>query len=139
MVMEGSWVPGAERARSIDDVLALRPDLAGPLDELMAKLRTGPVDAELLESCEALVRQRIGVPVTRPVPDTASPDLDARTRAVLFLAEQFVIDPHGIDVDLRDAVLDHCSLAELATLVQALAMFDALARMEAVLTRPDEE
>lgn len=137
--MEGSWVPGARRATSIDDVLDLRPDLAEPLDDLLATLRAGPIERELLDSCEALVRRRIGVPVTGPVPDTSSRDLDARTRTVLFLTEQFVIDPHGIDVDLRDAVLDHCTLEELATLVQAIAVFDALARMEAVLTSPDDD
>jgi alkylhydroperoxidase family enzyme len=137
--MEGSWLPGARRATSIDDVLDLRPDLAEPLDDLLATLRAGPIERELLDSCEALVRRRIGVPVTGPVPDTSARDLDARTRNVLYLTEQFVLDPHGIDIDLRDAVLDHCSLEELATLVQAIAVFDALARMEAVLTSPDDE
>jgi alkylhydroperoxidase family enzyme len=137
--MDGSWVPGAERATSIDGVLDLRPDLADPLGELQDTLRAGPIEPELLDACEALVRRRIGVPVTTVVPDTAARNVDARTRAILFLAEQFVIDPHGIDEDLRDSVLDHCSLEELSTLVQALAIFDALARMEAVLTAPDDD
>jgi hypothetical protein len=120
-------------ARSLDDALALRPDLAGPLADLLATLRSGPIEAELLEGCDALIRHRIGVPVQGVVPDVGDASLDDRTRAVLVMAEQFVIDPHGIDAAMRDRVLDRCSLAELATLVQAFAVFDALARMEAVL------
>lgn len=109
-----------------------RPDLGAPLGELLAALRAGPVEPELLDACDALIRHRVGVPVDGEVPDAASPTLDARWRAVLTMAEQFVMDPHGIDPAMRDVVLDHCSLAELATLVQAFAMSDALARMEAV-------
>jgi alkylhydroperoxidase family enzyme len=118
---------------ALDAELARRPDLAGPLADLLASLRTGPVEEPLLAACEALIRHRIGVPVAGPVPDVGAPGLDARTCAVFTMAEQFVVDPHGIDDELRDAVLDHCSLAQLATLVQAFAVFDALARMEAVL------
>lgn len=119
---------------SMGKALALRPDLAEPLDDLRAALRHGPIAPELLDACEALIRRRVGVTVTTPVPDVGSKDLDMRTRLVLMLAEQFVLDPHGIDPELRDSLLDHCTLPELATLVQAFAVFDALARMEAVLT-----
>jgi alkylhydroperoxidase family enzyme len=118
---------------SLEQALARRPDLALPLEDLRTAIRTGPVDAELLDACEALIRRRVGVPVSGPVPDVGDPALDARRRAVLTLAEQFAVDPHGIDDELRDRVLDHCSLEELATLVTAFAVFDALARIEAVL------
>ena len=131
-----SWVPGVEGDHVVDDALALRPDLRGPLDDLRNTLRDGPIEPELLEACDALIRHRLGVAARGPVPDTGAAGLDDRQRTVLVLAEQFVIDPHGIDSAMRDAVLDHCSLAELATLVQAFAVFDALARMEAVLTPP---
>ncbi len=124
-------------ARSLDDALARRPDLRGPLDDLVATIRSGPVEADLLDGCDALIRHRIGVAPSGPVPDVGAASLDDRTRAVLVMAEQFVVDPHGIDVSMRDAVLDHCSLAELATLVQAFAVFDARARMEAVLVEQD--
>jgi alkylhydroperoxidase family enzyme len=122
---------------SLEEALARRPDLALPLEDLRAAIRTGPVEGELLDACEALVRQRVGVPVSGPVPDVGDPALDDRRRAVLTLAEQFALDPHGIDDELRDRVLDHCSLEELATLVTAFALFDALARMEAVLSEED--
>jgi len=124
---------------SLGGALARRPDLAEPLAELLATLRRGPVEVELLDACEALVRHRVGVPVLHPVPDPGDADLDARTRAVLVVAEQFVVDPHGIDAAMRDRLLDHCSLAELATLVQAVAVYDALARMEAVLDEPSAD
>ena len=120
-------------AESLDAALALRPDLRAPLDDLLRTLRDGPVEPALLDACDALIRHRVGVPVDGPVPDLGDAALDGRARAVLVMAEQFVVDPHGIDPAMRDAVLDHCSMAELATLVQAFAMFDALARMEAVL------
>jgi len=123
-------------AETLDAALALRPDLAEPLADLLATLRAGPVAPELLDSCDALIRQRIGVPVHGAVPDVGAGDVDDRTRAILVMAEQFVVDPHGIDAAMRDAVLDHCSLAELSTFVQAFAVFDALARMEAVLIQP---
>lgn len=125
-------------ARSLDDALALRPDLREPLDDLLRTIRSGPIEPELLDGCDALIRHRIGVAPKGPVPDVGDESLDDRTRAVLVMAEQFVVDPHGIDPAMRDAVLDHCSLAELATLVQAFAVFDALARMEAVLVEDQE-
>jgi hypothetical protein len=133
-------VSGAtRRPRALDAALARRPDLDGPLRDLLAALRAGPVEPELLDACHALIRHRLGVPVVGAVRDASDPTLDERWRAVLAITEQFVIDVHGIDDDLRDRVLDHCSLAELATLMQACAVFDALARMEAVLTVSGEE
>lgn len=126
-------------ARSLDDALARRPDLREPLDDLLRTIRSGPIEPDLLDGCDALIRHRIGVPPKGPVPDVGDASLDDRTLAVLVMAEQFVVDPHGIDPPMRDAVLDHCSLAELATLVQAFAMFDALARMEAVLVEASDE
>jgi len=126
-------------AKSLDAALALRPDLREPLDDLLRTLRDGPVESALLDACDALIRHRVGVPVDGPVPDVADSALDDRSGAVLVMAEQFVVDPHGIDPPMRDAVLDHCSMAELATLVQAFAMFDALARMEAVLIQRGPE
>ena len=128
-----------DRPRTLDEVLALRPDLEAPLRDLLTAVRSGPIEPELLDSCDALIRRRIGVPVAGAVPDPGDATWDDRTRAVLTIAEQFVMDPHGIDDDLRDRVLDHCSLAELATLMQACALFDALARMEAVLTVTGDE
>lgn len=124
------------RRRGIPAALSCRPDLAEPLADLLDALRRGPVEPELIDACEALVRHRVGVPVDRPVPDAGARDLDPRTRAVLVLAEQLVVDPHGIDTTMRDTVLDHCSLAELATIVQACAVFDALARVDAVMAEP---
>jgi hypothetical protein len=117
-----------------DDLLAGRPDLAEPLRDLCAALRAGPVETELLDACEAMIRRRLGVPVAVPPPDPGDATLDDRARSVLLVAEQFVVDPHGIDDRMRDDVLDHCSLEELATLMTAFAVFDALARMEAVLS-----
>ena len=134
-----------EEPTRVEDVLQQRPDLAEPLRDLRATLRAGPVEPALLDACEALIRHRLGVPVSGRVPDPGDAAVDARTRAVLVMAEQFVVDPHGIDDEMRDRVLDHCSLAELATLMPAFGVFDAMARMEAVLSknrpedRPEED
>ena len=84
-------------ATSLDAALALRPDLREPLDDLLRTLRDGPVEPALLDACDALIRHRVGVPVDGPVPDVADSALDDRSRAVLVMAEQFVVDPHGID------------------------------------------
>jgi alkylhydroperoxidase family enzyme len=117
-----------------DTRLDRRPDLAEALAAYRAAIRSGPLDEALLDQCEALVRGRIAheaAPRERPA--------DERARAVLELADQFVIDAHGIDDAMRDAVLDHLSSVELAALVQWLAVSDGLARLDAVLADPDED
>ena len=48
-------------------------------------------------------------------------------------AEQFVLDPHGVDDALRDAVIDHYELAGLVALCEALALFDGFCRFRTVL------
>ena len=111
-----------------DGLLARRPDLAAPLDAYRAALRAGPLDDALLDRCEALVRRRIDRVAATGDDGGGNP----RERAVLAFAQQFVVDAHGIDDGMRDAVLDHCSTAELAVLVQWLAVADGMARLTAV-------
>ena len=112
-----------------DELLTRRPDLAAPLDAYRVSLRATPLDDALLDRCAQLVQRRIA----RTSEPGASEGDDARTRAVLMFADQFVIDPHGIDDSMRDDVLDHLSPAELAVLVQWLAITDGLARFSTVL------
>jgi len=113
--------------------LRVRPDLAAPLDAYRAALRDGPLDDGLLDRCEALVRCRIDRSA-----EAGEDGGNPRERAVLAFADQFVVDPHGIDDGMRDAVLDHCSTAELAVLVQWLALADGMARFDAVLNAATE-
>jgi hypothetical protein len=49
------------------------------------------------------------------------------------LAEQFVIDPHGVTAEMRDAVIAHVGEAGLVALVEALAVFDGFTRFRTVL------
>ena len=116
-----------------DDLLGRRPDLATPLDAYRAALRNGPLDDALLDRCVLLVQRRIDRSAVAG-DDGGNP----RERAVLAFADQFVIEPHGIDDGMRDAVLDHCSTAELAVLVQWLALADGMARLNAVLKTATE-
>jgi alkylhydroperoxidase family enzyme len=116
-----------------EDVLHGRADLAQPFEAYREELRSDLVDDALLDGCEALVRSRIR---GEPVPVVPA---DERARAVLTFAEQFVIDPHGIDDAMRDAVLDHLTTPQLAVLVQWIALSDGLARLELMLDERGEE
>jgi alkylhydroperoxidase family enzyme len=61
------------------------------------------------------------------------PRFDARERACLRFAEQFVLDPHGITDADAAAVVAALGEPGLVALVEALALFDGFCRFRAVL------
>lgn len=129
-----TWLPAADGGASPDDVFALLPAGAGELDDLCAQLWDRGVDDATLELCRA----RITMMVTgTPVESALRPATDAQHAAVGF-AEQFVLDPHGCSDEQMRALQMHFTGPQLATLTTAIAVFDALARVRAVLAAPEE-
>jgi alkylhydroperoxidase family enzyme len=129
-----TWLPvAAERAQPVD-VFALLPAGAAELDELYAQLWDRGVDDVTLQVCRARITTMVtGTPVeTAPAPET-----DAQRAAVGF-AEQFVLDPHGCTDEQMRALQTYFTGPQLATLTTAIAVFDALARVRAVLSVPEE-
>jgi AhpD family alkylhydroperoxidase len=153
-----TWLPAeADGDTSFARVFGLRPDLYAPYRDFVALFwQRRLVDPVLLELCRLRVAQLLGCGSelalrTRTAVDagltdahvaalTQWPTAEAFTdaqRSALTLAEQFVIDPSGVDDELRASVRSHLSSAELVALVEALALFDGFTRF-AVLLCKDE-
>ncbi len=60
-------------------------------------------------------------------------DLDDAQHAAVGYAEQYALDPHGLRDSDFDALHEHFTDAQLATLTLAVAMYDALARFTVAL------
>jgi hypothetical protein len=125
-----TWLPAPAEGS-----LALLPAGADALlDELYAQLWDRGVDHATLDLC----RTRIITMVTgRPSDPAPQPATDAQRAAVGF-AEQFVLDPHGCTDEQMRTLQEHFTGPQLATLTTAVAVFDALARVRAVLAVPEE-
>jgi alkylhydroperoxidase family enzyme len=129
-----TWLSGAADGTQPVDVFALLPAGAAELDRLYAQLWDRGVDRETLEMCRA----RITTMVTGTIAPAPPPETDAQ-RAALGFAEQFVLDPHGCTDEQMHELQTHFTGPQLATLTTAIAVFDALARVRAVLAVPQEE
>ncbi|MDG2112566.1 MAG: hypothetical protein P8N02_08150 [Actinomycetota bacterium] len=152
-----SWL--VEGADSRDDLLALHPALAADHHRLLAEVWQGPVDPCLLEFCRLRTATILGN--TRAWDEPRSPAalragldeslvsalaqwptdqrFDAATRACLGLAEQYVMDVHGItDTQVAD-VESHIGSDGVITLTTALAMWEITHRFDnALLDSPSQ-
>jgi len=149
-----SWLPElAPGDTGLDRVFGLRPDLYDAFRAFYAVFwERGLLDPVVLELCRVRVAQLLGCATEQEVryapardaglteaqlaalprwPD--DPRFTDAQRAALAFAEQFVLDPHGVDHGLRDAVIDHFELAGLVALCEALALFDGFCRFRTVL------
>ena len=139
-----TWLPlPAGDGPEYDRVLGLRPDLAEAHAAFTA------VFADLLapavhEACRIRVAQVLGRADLAAV--GADPDRVAAVArwwepgavtpdegAVLALAEQFVIDPHGVTAEQRAAVRDRFGEPGLVAVVEWLALLDGIVRFRTVL------
>lgn len=139
-----SWLPTPEGdGPELDRVLGLRPDLA------VAHRAFTAVFADLLpatvhEACRIRVAQVLGRPDLAV--DGADPDRVAAVArwwepgavtpdeaAVLALAEQFVVDPHGVTAEQRATVRDRFGEPGLVAVVEWLALLDGIVRFATVL------
>ncbi|HZQ86265.1 MAG TPA: hypothetical protein VFA83_15565 [Acidimicrobiales bacterium] len=119
-----TWLPldaGAE-------VLELLPGAGEALRALYRSLWESGVDPAVLSACQAAIESAIGTLRTDP-PHAA----DAATQAAVMFAEQYVVDAHGVTDAQAAALHEHFTDAQLAALTTAIATFDAIARVRAVL------
>ena len=97
--------------------------------DLLDGLADGGVDATTLDACRARIDALL-----RLEPDpTGALDLSEPQRAAVGYAEQYALDPHGLRDSDFDALHEHYTDAQLATLTLAVAMYDALARFSVAL------
>ena len=129
-----TWLPVAPAGDEPVDVFDLLTAGGDELRTLWDMVWTADVDHRTLELC----RTRIATMVA----GTPTPSSDAVTdaqRAAVAFAEQFVLDPHGCTDEQMLGLQDHYTPEQLATLTIAIAVFDALARVHAVLAQPEED
>ena len=137
-----TWLPDvavSEGTSEFDAVFGLRPDLYDAYRDFASVFWTHElVDAGILDACRARCAQLLQAPGAPEVP-VAADDPTSALAACLALAEQFVIDPHGVTAEMRDAVVVHVGDAGLVALVEALALFDGFTRFRTLLAiTPDE-
>jgi hypothetical protein len=149
-----TWLPpGRGSGTAGSDLLALLPAGHDELCALYDGLWDAGVDPVTLELCRLRMAMLIapgadpgprdGRAVAAGLEDELVAELahwptsarfDAGRRAAIGFAEQYVLDPHGF-TDADAAVMHQQFTPEqLATLTTAVATFDALARVRAVLT-----
>jgi hypothetical protein len=113
----------------LTDWLEPRPQLRSGWRRLDAAIGDGPIPSGLLASCVQLVGRRVLLDVGDA---EAAPDSIATT-ACLDLAEQFVMDVHGVRDDQVAAVRVHFGDAGVVQLVVALGLAEGAARAEALV------
>lgn len=113
------------------------------LRELYAALWERDVDAVTLDLCRVRLATLLRVPVEAGpardlVDDLAAWPTSARItdaqRAALAFTEQFVLDVNGFTDADADEVEAHFTLPQIATLTIAVATFDAITRVRAMVT-----
>lgn len=147
-----SWINGG-RLASFGQLIGLRPNLAADLAAFSSELWQGHgVDAVTLELCRLRVAALHGstAEFARRTPQALAAGLTedrvarlaewhrdaafgARERACIALAEQFVLDPSGIDDAMFAAVRAELGEAGSVTLLEALAIFDGFTRFAVLL------
>jgi len=131
-----TWLPDVgvpDGGSEFDAVFALRPDLFAAYREFESVFWTHELlDAEILDACRVRCTQVLRAAGAPEVPVTAA-DPTSAVGACLALAEQFVIDPHCVTAEMRDAVVAHVGDAGLVALVEALAVFDGFTRFRTLL------
>jgi alkylhydroperoxidase family enzyme len=131
-----TWLPevaAADGESEFDTVFGLRPDLFDAYRDFESVFWThGLLDAEILDACRSRCAQVLRADGAAAEPVTAD-DPTSALAACLELAEQFVIDPHRVTTEMRDAVVAHVGDAGLVALVEALAVFDGFTRFCTIL------
>jgi alkylhydroperoxidase family enzyme len=145
-----TWLPGTGADEDLLAQLAVGHD---ELRALYAGLFDAGVDPVTLDLCRLRLATLIGSRADLAVrdPRAVAAGLDDETvgalahwpksdrftdaqRAALAYTEQFVIDAHGFNARDEAELKRHYTPAQLATLTIAVAAFDALARVRALLT-----
>jgi alkylhydroperoxidase family enzyme len=147
-----TWLPLPDTGVAAD-LLAMLPAGYEELRSLYASLWDLDIDAVTLELCRLRLATLIGSRADLAVRDPravaagldeaqvaalpawpSSPLFSDQQRAGLGFVEQYVIDAHGITDEQAAAMHAHFTPQQLATLTIAMATFDALARVRALLS-----
>jgi hypothetical protein len=140
-------------AASREDLLDLHPGLAASHRTVVDEIWSSGVDPRILELCRVRTATLVGnrAVAAEPMSPAAEaaglePDLvaavphwptdprfDQVMRACLTLAEQFVLDVHGITDDLVDEVASHLGPDGVVTLTTALATWEITHRFDNAL------
>lgn len=143
-----SWL--LDGATSRDELLALHPPLAADHQRLLDEVWQASVDARILEFCRLRTATILGnttawdeprspAAVAAGLDETlvaalaswpTNPGFDATTRVCLGLAEQYVIDVHGITDAQVAEVQDHIGADGVVTLTTALAAWEITHRFD---------
>lgn len=146
-----SWVTG--RPTTLADLVAVRPGLRSDWETMEAALWELQIPSPVtLELCRLRVAYLVGAPseLARRTPAararglaeerierlpawTTDPETSDEERASLAYAEQFTIDPHGLDDDDITGVRDVLGDDGLVALTVAVAVFEGTARAAAIL------
>lgn len=146
-----SWL--RPTAASREDLLDLHPGLAASHREVVDEIWSSGVDPRILELCRVRTATLVGnrAAADEPMAPAAAaaglaPDLvaslprwptdprfDQAMRACLTLAEQFVLDVHGITDQLVDDVAGHLGSDGVVTLTTALATWEIIHRFDNAL------
>jgi len=148
------WIPDRVQGHTeFARVFGLRENLFAHFGDFYARLWDPAVmDPVILELCRLRIARLIGCDaelavLSRPALDRGlspemvtdlaswptSPHFDDTTRTCLGFAEQFVIDPSGIDGDDRARLRGAVGFRRMVGLAQAVATFDGFARFRTVL------
>ena len=146
-----SWL--AQGAVSRDDLLGMHPELAADHQNLLIEIWRGPVDARILELCRLRTATILDNNVAWEEPRSPAaveggldealveslaqwptdPRFDAATRACLALAEQYVMDVHGITDHQVADVEGHIGPDGVVCLTTALALWEITHRFDNAL------
>lgn len=150
-----SWL--VEGATSRNDLMALHPGLAADHQRLMAEIWNSSVDPRILELCRLRTATILGNSTAWDEPRSPAgveagldeslvaalnqwpthPGFDDATRACLGLAEQYVIDVHGITDSQVASVEHHIGADGVIALTTALAVWEITHRFDnALLANP---
>lgn len=136
---------------SLQEAMAARPELAGPLDDYLAATFAA-VDPVVLELCRLRIATLHGDVRQQQVRDDAavaagltddkvaeladhhrSARFTDHERACLAYAEQFVIDVHGLTDGDADRVKDGMTDGDFVAFTVALGLLDGIGRMRLAL------
>lgn len=135
-----TWLPEqAPGGTQFDAVFGLRPDLYAAYREFERVFwEHRLLDPAILDACRARCAQLLRAEGAPAEPVQAG-DPASALGACLTLTDQFVLDPHGVTAEMRDAVVAHVGDAGLVALVEALAVFDGFTRFRTILgIEPDD-
>jgi alkylhydroperoxidase family enzyme len=152
-----SWLKTAPSGE-IDDLLALRPELADLRRKLLDRLWGDRlVDPIVLELCRLRIAALVGdaealtirtphavaaglseAKITNLASWATDPEFTAAERAAVGAAELFVIDVRSLDQTQPDGLNDHFTGDERYAMLIAFALFDGFGRMRRVLTDQKE-